>query len=157
MFSGRVELDTQRCYVKMKGGTFFCNEKYVHGFVANTVGVAQLIIDIRSFAGKITNNKFGTFDQIGDFPNNETRSCILVNTPGLKLQFAALVFDGTVYLVHIHATERHNDEDKALLEVPFVGWVIVGSAKLAVHESVFTTHNRDAPSSSWAEKLFVPV
>ena len=141
----------------MKHGTFLCNEEYVHSLVANTVGVAQLIIDIGSFAGKITNNKFGALDQIGDFPNNETRSCILINTPGSKPQFTALVFDGTVYLVHIHATKRHNDEDKALLEVPFVRWVIVGSAKLAVHESVFTTHNRDTPSSSWTEKLFVPV
>src|SRR5579859_1463980 len=117
MFSGRVEVDTQGRYVKMKGGTFLCNKKYVHGFVANTVGVAQLIIDIRSFAGKITNNKFGAFDQVGDLPNNETRSRILINTPGSKPQFAALVFDGTVYLVHIDATERHDDEDKALLEV----------------------------------------
>ena len=129
----------------MKGGTFLCNEKYVHSFVANTVGVAQLIINIRSFAGKITNNKFGALDQIGDFRNNETRPCILINAPGSKPQFAALALNGTVYLVHIHATERHNDEDKALLEVPFVGWVIVRSAKLAVHESVFTAHNRDAP------------
>jgi len=55
----------------MKGGTFLCNEKYVHGFIANTVGVSQFIIDIRSFSGKIADNKFGTLDQIGDFPNKK--------------------------------------------------------------------------------------
>jgi hypothetical protein len=141
----------------MKGSTFLCNEKYVHSFVANTVGVAQLIIDIRPFAGKITDNKFGALDQVGDFSNNETRPRILINAPGAKLQFTALVFDDIVYFIHIYAAERHNDEDKTLLEVPFVGWVIIGSAKLAVHESVFTTHNRDAPSSPSTEKLFVPV
>src|SRR5271157_414923 len=157
MFSGRIEVDTQWRYVKMEDGAFFCDEKYVHRLVPNAVSVAQLIVDIGSLAGKIANNEFGALDQVGDFPNNETRSCTLINAAGSQPKFAAFVLDGFIYLIHIYATERHDHEGKALLEDPFVGWVIIRSAKFAVHKSVFTAHNRYAPSSPWTEQLFAPV
>jgi hypothetical protein len=105
-------------YIKMEGSPFLCYEKYIHSLVPNAMSVAQLVVDIGSLASKVANNEFGALDQISDLPDDETGSCILVNSTSSQPKFAAFVFGGVIYLIHIYTTKWYDHEDEARLEIP---------------------------------------
>ncbi len=78
MLARRIILDTERGYIEMEGRSLSRDQENIKGFIANPVGISQLVIYVGALMGEVTNYEFGAFDRVRDFSNNKSRSRVLV-------------------------------------------------------------------------------
>ncbi len=141
MLGRRIEVDSERRYVKMKKSSFFSDEKYIHRFVARTVSIAELVVYVGSLACKIADNELSLFNQLSDLRDYNASASVLVDPPTSKAQFPALILDCTVCFIHICTAKGHDYKDETFLKTTCVRRIIIGSAELAIHKGVLAGHN----------------